>query len=61
MHWVVPGSKTKRGYVYRPLRIENDFKEFILKILGNRFMYIYIEHKFEEDKGLGDAVEPRNT
>lgn len=23
-------------------------------------MHIYIEHKFEVDKGLGDIVEPRN-
>lgn len=60
LQWVIRSSVTKIGYMYRPLRTENDFKKFISKILGSRFMYIYVEHKVECDNGLGDAVGLEN-
>lgn len=46
--------------MHRPLRTKNDFKEFIAKIPGSRFMYIYVEHKAEGDKGLEDSIKPGN-
>lgn len=58
-HWVIPGSVTKKRYLYRPLMFETNFNEFILKMPESAILCLYIKHKTNVDKGFRDIVEPK--